>query len=68
MTTILCLKASKNQIYFSQVICPGYRFLRIRLNLQHINVLEHQNVYSSFPKMLSSECGWLKILNDGVQN
>ena len=50
---------SKNQIYFIQVICPGCRFLRISLVVQHIIELEHDSGYSLFLKML---------LNDGVQN
>ena len=50
---------SKNQIYFSQVNCPGCRFLRISLNVQHVIALEHESGYSLFLKML---------LNDGVQN
>ena len=59
--------ARKNQIYFSQVICPGYRFLRIRLNVQHIIALEHESAYSPFLKMLSYPGSWLKILNHGVK-
>ena len=60
--------AGKNQIFFSHVICPGYRFLRIRLNVQHIIALEHENAYFPFLKMLSYAGFWLKILNNGVQN
>ena len=60
--------ANNNQIYFSQVICPGYRLLRIRINVQHIIALEHKSAYFPFSKMLSYAGCWLKILNDGVQN
>ena len=35
--------ASKNPIFFGQVICLGYRLLRMQLNVQHIQ----WNLYNS---------------------
>ena len=57
------------RIQFSgQVICPGYRLLRIQLNVQHIVALEHKSAYSPFSKMQSYAGCRIKILNDVVQN
>ena len=64
----LYLNASKNPIFFGQVICPGNRLLRIQLNVQQIITLENESAYSPFCKMLSYAGCRIKILNDGVQN
>ena len=45
--------ASKNPICFGQVICQGYRVLRIQLNVKHIVALENESAYFPFSKMLS---------------
>ena len=45
--------ASKNQIYFSQVICPGYTLSRIWLNVQHIIAMEDESAYSPYSKTQS---------------
>ena len=60
--------ASTNPILFGHVICPGYRLLRIQLNVQHIVAVEHESAYSPFRKVLSYAGYRIKILNVGVQN
>ena len=60
--------ASKNPIFFGQVICPGYRLLRIQLNVQHIVALEHGSACSPFSKMLRYAGCRIEILNGVVQN
>ena len=60
--------AGKNPIFFGQVICLGYRLLRIQLNVQHIVALEHESAYYPFSKMSSYAGCRIKILNGGVQN
>ena len=45
--------ASKNPIFFGHVIFPGYRLLRIQLNVKHIVAMKHESAYSPFSNMLS---------------
>ena len=58
---------STNPFLFGQVICSGYRLLRIQLNAQHIVALEHGSACSPFLKMLSYAGYRIEILNSVVQ-